>query len=256
MKIALLFLLSTITIFGETYEIAFPIQDFYPQYHVTYQSKKGLLVEILKKFSKDESIKINLEGYPVSRYLEMFKNGQVDFLFPDNPHWKKSPQTGKVVFSDPVIKSKVVFFTSHKDLRQKDVKSIATIEGYVVSPLKERIESKDLRDLKITYIHKVDSLLQFVSKKRADIGFFHKDIIERVLKEKNIPIKILPSYPQTSYTYHLSTIKHPKVILRFNSWLKENQTWIDQRKKDLYISDIILSPFPVLSDHQNIQIKL
>lgn len=211
------------------YHIAFPIQNFYPHYQVDGKTKKGLLVEVIQKFSNDEKLKIKIDSYPVSRYLEMFQNGEVDFVFPDNPKWQKAAGTGKVTYSQTVMKSKVVFF-SHSSLEQNQVKTIATIKGYVVDHFQKKLDKKEIT---ITPIHNVDSLLQFVQKKRSDVGYFHQDIIERRKKGELGTLTILQDFPHTVFSYHLSTVKHPEIIETFNKWLENNKPWIQRRKSEL-----------------------
>ena len=220
---------------ANAYVVAMPIQNFSPQYQVKADKKSGFLPIILKKFSKDKGVELKIVSLPVKRYIQMVIDGKVDFILPDNKTWLHNDNLKKFIFSDPIMQSRVSYFSHEENSKSiKDIKSIATISGYTLDYFSKEIKNKKI---KVNELQKIESLMSFINQKRADLGYFHDDILEDyLLRNKKLKLKKRSDIKSDLFTYHLSTIKHPEIINQFNQWMKENQSWIKE-KKEHYLID-------------------
>lgn len=215
---------------AKKYIVAFPKQNFYPQYEVSERIQRGLLVDIIEKFSKDQNIEFVLKSYPIKRYVQLSKEGKVDFIFPDNPEWISKDSKNKITFSKSVTTSTGIFF-SNSFKRKDEVKTIATIRGYTIPFFQKEISHKEIKKYEIDTGR---SLVNFISKGRAQVGYFHEDIINKQIKENSVSNIVFAHHlPKKEYSYHLSSIHHKSIIQKFNNWLSKNREWIKHRKSYL-----------------------
>lgn len=217
-----------------TYTVVFPLNEFYPQYEVKDNLSRGLLPEIIKKFSSDENLNIQIKSMPVKRYLLEFYNNNIDFVFPDNPNWDdESKKKYSVSYSNIVMKSVGSFLVGKEqsEINLEQLKSIATIRGYTL-PIDEEILKK--RKINVFYVNSLNNLIQMLKSKRVESIFFHESIALTRLSSFD-KIEVAANLPKIEYSYHLSTIKQKSLMLKFNSWLIANKSWIENKKRELSI---------------------
>lgn len=233
-SISLSICLSFLIIFSvpaKTYTVAFPDNKFYPQYELIDGQMKGLLPDIMLKFAGDVGILLSFKAYPIKRYVQLFDQGEIDFVLPDNPLWLSKDQENRVKYSKSIISSPVGFYerSTRKIKSLSDVKSVATISGYVLTPFETEIETSKI---KAFYSKKISSLVQMLLKERTDLIFFHEQILRQMLREDRILSKTIQKnniLPSITYNYHLSSIKFSKILDQFDEWLARNQSWIEER---------------------------
>lgn len=242
-----LFFITQIFANEKVYSVAFPSQDFFPQYQLNDANKAvGLLPDILEKFSKDTNIKFQYKFLPVKRYMEYFKNNQIDFLIPSNPLWSLDYKKGlNVVYSEPIITSIVGILVAkeHENINRAELKKLGTISGYTINGFDSELANKKL---KISYSNDPEALLKKVLLKRVQGAYFHIDIAKYYIEKESMPLVIAKNLPLIKYEYHMSTHQHPEVIKKFNQWLSQNKLWLDKKRN--YRSFFKVNPIKYVSN--------
>lgn len=221
---------------AKTYTVAFPNNEFYPQYEEdTKLGAKGFLPEILRKFALDNKINLKFRFLPIKRYMEYLKNGQIDFVIPDNPSWANDAKKDlPLKYSNEVMKSRVGVIVRDQDIdiKKSELKTLGTVSGYTIHQFDQELSSGLLN---VKYNINPLSLLKQVSLKRVQGAYFHIDIALHLSKQLSKKLVVAKQLPTIDYSYHLSTVKHPAVINAFDKWMKSNETWL-KKTRDSYLS--------------------
>ncbi len=215
------------------YVVAFPDNKFYPQYELIDGQLRGLLPDLLRKLAEESKIQMELRVYPIKRYTQLFDQGEVDFVLPDNPLWLSKEQANRVRYSRVIMASPVAFYEkTKKPLKDpSQLRSVGTISGYVVTPMEGEIEAGRV---KVLYAKKIKALLQMLLRERTQLIFFHKQIMDQILREQrdlSSHIALNSKLSTVNYNYHLSTIRHEAILAKFDDWLKANVDWLEERSK-------------------------
>lgn len=218
---------------AKTYTVAFPDTKFYPQYEFIDGKMKGLLPDVLRKFAKDSKLSFKMKAYPIKRYVQLFDQGEVDFILPDNPLWISKDLLKPVKYSKMIMSSPVRFYEKRgRSIESVEgLKSVATISGYVITPLDDKINNAKVR---VLYAKKNKALIQMLLNERAELIFFHSHILKQMIKErKELGDKLIANKKLSGvkYNYHFSTIKHREIIDKFDEWMGLNRAWIEARAK-------------------------
>jgi len=229
-----------------TYTVALPNSEFYPQYSEdNNHNAQGLLPTIIKKFSSDEKISLRFTFLPIKRYMEYLKKGEVDFILPDNKDWglehkKDQPFT----YSDEIMSSRsgVIVKAENKNIKISELTSLGTISGYSIHEFEQQ---KNENKLKVSYNSNPINLLKQVAIGRIQGAYLHVDIALYLSEQQNLKLVMASNLPSSNYSYHLSTIKHRDIIVKFNQWLKKNQPWMKTQKKAFLgeFTNTMLMPF-------------
>ena len=220
---------------GKKYSFVFPENDFYPQYKVDTKIQNGFLPELLKYFAHDTKINIEIKSYPVKRYMANFLLDKADFVVPANPKWAPDTKKGfDITYSQSIMKSRVAFIIK-KGKVFKTPRIIATIRGYTITPYLDQIKAGKI---KVVYASKITQLLKLVESERVDAAFFHTSIALEKSTSKNL--QIAEHLPYVEYDYHLMTIKHPKIVQKFNEWMSKNVVLVEKLKKKFFTINPIL----------------
>ena len=79
----------------------------------------------------------------------------------------------------------------------------------------------------------VEQLIHMLASGRVDAIYFNTDVAIQLAKEL-YPEKTLtshPKYPAFDYAYHLSSIKHKELIIKFNNFLKSHAKQVEKIRK-------------------------
>lgn len=232
------FLALSLCAFQKQYVIG--VQDFpeYLPYSKYYDDDyQGFNRELLDAFAKDAGLAFKYEAAPVKRLFQMFVLGKVDFKYPDNAYWSAQQKKGvSIIYSDPVVHyiDGVIVLNKNKGRGLEKLKVLGTIRGFTPFTYLE-----DIKSGKIT-LHENSNymgLLRMIYKNRVDGAYtnvavskyyFENDIIEENDKSALV---FDPDLPHTKSTRHFSTIKHPKIIRKFNRWMTEKKPFVEALKK-------------------------
>lgn len=209
-------------------------QPYLPAFTYEHGEYRGFARELFDAFAKDRGYRIEYRALPVPRLYASFFDGQVDFKFPDNPHWK-SEQRGahKIVYSDPVMASMDgVFVVPGGKVRQADdVQVLGTVSGFTPWAWSDRIKAGKVAVSENTGF---DALIRQTLAGRVDGAYANVAVVNYQLEQvlhKPGALQFRADFPSSRNDYHLASIRHPEVVREFNQWLKQNRATVAALKK-------------------------
>jgi ABC-type amino acid transport substrate-binding protein len=187
---------------------------------------RGYARDLLDAFARDRGYAIEYRALPVPRLYASFFEGEVDFKFPDNAHWKQDQRAGrKIHYSDPV--AAFIDGTSTPPGKQignpDQIRRLGTMGGFTPWAWMDRIKTGQIRVSENT---RLEALVRQALAGRVDGVYASVAVInyqlDHVLKRPGALV-FNPALPHSRDDYHLSTIKRPEIMAEFNDWMRKNR---------------------------------
>ena len=181
--------------------------------------------DILDKFGKSEGIKFEYKSLPIKRLYSEFFKGNLDFKIPDNSYWKKDVKDMMkldISYSDPVLTYIDGIMSTKKINNLGELKTLGIVSGFTPWGYQDLINSKKV---KVRENPSLKGLLQQALLGRVDGVYVNIAVGKEYLKSefgKKEELKLQKDIPFIKSNYHLATIKHKKLIQKFNKFLKDN----------------------------------
>ncbi|WP_141732738.1 substrate-binding periplasmic protein [Oligoflexus tunisiensis] len=212
------------------YIVGLPDTQLYPQYWNDEGKLAGYVPALIRQFAADEGMVLDLEFYPIRRYLVEFQEGRIDFIVPSNPGWGEGSSSQAMTFSIPFMQSRAGFIGLDPKLHPSKINSITTLAGYTVAVLFEK--DCEFKGVKLEYVNSVNSAMRVLMAKRTDLVYLHFDAAEEWIRLNPKVKTSFYFYDQYArlMDYHLGTMKHPKIIERFNRWMQKHPEALEQAK--------------------------
>lgn len=235
MKKALIALTAALCLTGptgggaETYVVAVEAIDYFPHYRGTSIDYTGIARDVLDAFAAAEGHRFTYHPLPVRRLFADFLGGKHDFKYPDNPMWSAGKREGiDIAYSGPVVpyQDGISVLPANLGKGIDALKSIAIVRGFTAFELLDRINAGSIQ---VSQHDDFSSLIRFTLAGRADGAYGNRDVIQHRLREdfaKPGGLVFDADLPSTTSAYHLSTLKHPALIARFDAWMAENRGFI------------------------------
>ena len=212
--------------------------NFYPHYDFTSVDSTGFANEVLQLFAGKHGYRFSFQPLPVKRlYHEL--DGLVDFIYPDNPNWVKyqGVQASRN-FSDPLIYNlgTTLVLPANKDISLSRFRTLAVIHGFTPTAwLNLRSEYR----FKLYEVPNAVSALNLVLRGQLDGADVEYNVAQQILREQQQDgaLVVASQLPMTRVSFHLSTIRHPQVLLQFNRFLLSHEQQIDALKQKYQLSD-------------------
>jgi polar amino acid transport system substrate-binding protein len=221
-------------ILAKEYSVGVEAIDYYPLYAGHEEEYKGFSRALLDAFAKDSGYTFNYVPLPVARLYDTFLTGDsLDFKFPDNEKWSQKAKEGKnIVYSEPLVQyiDGVFILPENKAKPAEDLKTLGIIRGFTAWEYMDRIESGSLQ---IEESNDYDAMLMKAVKGRVDGAYSSVVVIQDKLDKMGESGSLIfaAHLPHTRSAYHLSSIKHPKVIEEFNAWMGKNADTVQSLKQ-------------------------
>jgi ABC-type amino acid transport substrate-binding protein len=209
--------------------------DYYPAYnYIGKPSNASVSKDILDDFAKRYGHQFEYVPLPVNRLYEKFLDGSLDFKFPDHRLWQKDLKaSAKIVYSDPVFDFiDGVLVRDHNAIKSvKDLKKIGSFRGFTVWDYQPNIAAGLIE---VKYYDTFRELIMSGLRGSVDGVYLNIKVAEyyfEQIKKENPEMGTLTfqnSLPFTHSSYHLSTLRHQKIIDQFNRYLKEQKDFIKQ----------------------------
>ncbi|SMF49858.1 substrate-binding periplasmic protein [Pseudobacteriovorax antillogorgiicola] len=202
--------------------------QYLPQYTHDAGEYGGFARQFLDMWAKDNNHTVEYKILPISRlFKELLKpNSELDFKYPDNSYWQQDMKKGKnVTYSDAVVDyiDGVVVTPGNMGKGKQALKKLGTARGFTAWDYLGDIKSKAIT---VKENNSFAGLLKQVISGRVDGAYINIAVaryhLANQLKQPGAVV-FDPNLPHTKSAYHLSTIKHPKVLEDFNKWMKKNQ---------------------------------
>lgn len=211
------------------------ITDYSPYYFLDHKQRyQGAARDVLDLFSNTLNIKPSYEPMTVPRLFNEFFKGNVDLKFPDHPLWYASSKSDvNVFYSDPIFQvneSLLVLHQPQHDIEAQDIKQVGGISGFITPGIAKNISNNEFE---MVNIQKLDQLIHMLVSSRVQGVYFNENVALKLAKEMypDKKLKRHPNFPTFKYAYHLSSIKHPELIQKFNDFLVSHKSQIARIKK-------------------------
>lgn len=212
-------------------------EEYMPYSQVIDGQYQGFNRELLDAFAKDNGIEFDYKPLPIKRLYKEFLEERVDFKYPDSKYWSAQQKEGKTItYSEPVVHyvDGVIVLNSNKGKGVENFKKLATISGFTPFAWLDQIKSGKVK------VHENPNylgLLRQIVRERADGAYTNIAVSKYYILKENIgssdssALVFDESLPHTKSTRHMSTIKYPDVIEKFNVWLKEKAALVNELKQ-------------------------
>lgn len=211
------------------------ITDYSPYYYLDHKHRyQGAARDVFDLFANTLNIAATYEPMTVPRLFNEFFKGNVDLKFPDNPLWYASSKTEVDVFySDPIFQVNESLLVLHEpplEFGAQDIKQVGAISGFTLPGIAKHISNNEFEMINT---QKVEQLIHMLVSKRVQGVYFNEDVALKLAKGMypEQKLKRHPEFPAFKYAYHLSSIKHPNLIKKFNKFLNSHKSHIAKIKK-------------------------
>jgi polar amino acid transport system substrate-binding protein len=223
------------------------VQDYvnFPPYSA-YKDKNysGFNRELLDLFASSKGYNFKYVAFPVKRLFFEFVNGVGDMKYPDNPKWALHvKKDAPIVYSDAVVQyiDGVMVLPSNKGNNIDSVKNLGVVAGWTPWVYMKR---KKAGKVKLLENSSYEGLLKQAMFGRNDGAYSNVSTSQYYLKnvlKKPGALVFDDSLLHVRSARTLSSIKHPKLIAEFNSFLKSHSAQIEALKNKFSVEDGIVS---------------
>jgi ABC-type amino acid transport substrate-binding protein len=219
---------------AESYVIGVENIAFAPHYSIDEQGRyQGFAREVFDLFAAKTGVQLTYKPLSIDALLPALLNGEVDFKYPDNRNWSGLAKTGKTVhYSQTVVNyvDGVLVAPKRVGLGVDHLKRLSIVDGWTPWGYEQRIESQQVLLLQSEGLRQ---MIRQALLKDTDGAYFNVVVATHYLdniRAKPGALVFDPGLPHTRSTYNLSTIRHPKLIERFDRFLVEQHEQIAELK--------------------------
>lgn len=237
----LLLLLSAPSLRAETLTIGVEDIPYLPYYETKNGEFRGLIRELLEHFGNDEKLDLKFLPLPIKRlYSSLIDTKSIDFKFPDNDNWGKSQKKGsKLYYSKGILSftDGVMVLPKHKNKGKEALKVLGTVRGFSPWPFMAEVKNNKIL---LQENNSLIGVLKQALNSRVDGVFINIDVAKYHLREelkKPGGLVFDDSLSFTKDVYKISTLSHPQMIVKFNSWLERNEPLRQALLKKWQLSD-------------------
>ncbi|WP_299075061.1 hypothetical protein [uncultured Paraglaciecola sp.] len=233
---------------ADTFVIGVEDVSYYPYFDFS-SGNTSFSKALFDQFAKDSGHQISYLPLPIKQFPKWLHQENIDFKFPDNVRWQapNTPQKQKVHFSEGIVALTAGTLVLAKNQHKNEAffRNIGTITGFYPTLWINQIEQGKVSiyedaSSKILVKHLVNGLVDGLD---LDLAVAHDGLKKLGINEKLV---INQNVATENYYYHLSTLRHPKVIKQFNQWLVKRRKFIDSLKAEFGILAVEPSKVAVL----------
>ncbi|WP_275797903.1 hypothetical protein [Aliiglaciecola sp. CAU 1673] len=203
--------------------------NHYPHYDITSGHFRGFAADLLALFTEHEGLQLSYVALPVKRQSAALEDS-VDLLYPDNPKWQalREGDDGRF-FSQEVIRILGVSLVKPDlaDITIDKVKTLAVVRGFTPTLW------MDLQpDYRFQFVEVSDNLTaaMMALKDRVTAAEGEYNVLFHQLKRLSLAdsLVVARQLPVSHVGYHLSSLKYPQIINRFDQFLVDQRQQIDE----------------------------
>ncbi|MCY1216855.1 hypothetical protein D9M68_274830 [compost metagenome] len=216
------------------YRVGVEEVDYYPIYSAVppnYQYR-GYARDLLDLFALRENLHFTYVALPVRRLFHNYWLGQLDLVFPDSPRWNVAQKPAGITYSQPVLRFQDVMLVlpERKGQPREAFRRLGFVRGFTPWKFQDdiaagRVTVKEAPNpeglIHMTLAGYIDA-----ANMSLEVARFH---LKRQKREQGLVVEpdLLPI--SDSY-YHLSSIRHPELIQRFDAFLQREQKAVQALK--------------------------
>ncbi|MFI8478973.1 transporter substrate-binding domain-containing protein [Pseudomonas sp. NPDC078700] len=240
-------ILGSTPVAAQSYVVGVEALAFAPHYSVDKQGNyQGFTRELLDLFAVNSGVELVYRPLPVNQLLPALLEGQVDFKYPDSELWAQEQKAGKsLIYSSPVVDyvDGVLVAPSRVGQPVSALKRLSIVEGWTPWAYEQQVENQQV---KLSYSADLRKMIQQALKKDTDGAYFNIVVATHYLdniRARPGALVFDPKLPHTRGSFHLSTIKHPELIQRFDRFLAEHSAEVAALKNKYQVEANLDSEF-------------
>ncbi|SDH87093.1 extracellular solute-binding protein, family 3 [Pseudomonas benzenivorans] len=212
---------------AESYVIGVEDLAFAPHYSIDQHGHyQGFARELFDAFASHSGVHLSYKALPVERLLPALLQGEVDLKYPDSGNWAQAQKAGKDLrYSQAVVGyvDGVLVAPQRQGQPLERLERLAMVNGWTPWGYQERIDAQQIR---LTYSDDLRRMIHQALKKDTDGAYFNVVVATHYLdniRARPGALVFDPKLPHTRGSFHLSTLKHPGLLQRFDRFLLERQ---------------------------------
>jgi hypothetical protein len=212
---------------AESYLIGVENLPFAPHYSIDQQGHyQGFARELFDQFAAYSGVQLSYQPLPVHRLLPALLQGEVDFKYPDSDKWAQAQKAGKDLhYSQAVVDyvDGVLVAPQRQGQALEQLKRLGMVSGWTPWGYQQGIEAGQIQP---SYSDDLRKMIQQTLKKDTDGAYFNVVVATHYLdniRARPGALVFDPKLPHTRGNFHLSTLRHPAVLQRFDRFLLERQ---------------------------------
>lgn len=212
---------------AEHYVIGVEALSFLPHYSLDQQGHyQGFAREVFDLFAEHSGVQLSYRPLPVERLLPALLHGDVDLKYPDSATWAQAGKgDARLYYSQPLVDyvDGVLVAPPRQGQPVERLKRLAMVNGWTPWGYQERIAAGQVA---LTYSDDLRQMIRQALKKDTDGAYFNVVVATHYLdniRARPGALVFDATLPHTRGSFHLSSVKHPELIQRFDRFLVERQ---------------------------------
>ncbi len=226
----LLAALGTALAHADSYVISVEKNDYLPYWQGDGEGYQGFGRDFFDAFAKHSGHTFTFKAFPIKRALNVLLEGEVDAKFPDNPYWAKDAKQGKnISYSDAVIPytDGVLVMPDKQGMGKAKLTRLGTIRGFTPFAYLDDINAGTI---KLYESNELTLAIKMATSGRTDGVYFNPVVAKYIFNQNNLAEDTLvfdADLPHSNGAYHMSSIKHPKLVEELNAFMKDQAEQIN-----------------------------
>ena len=230
MKPVRLCLLSTVLLspngLAQTYVVGVEDLPFAPHYSLDADGQyRGFAREVLDAFAADSGVSLSYKALPVDQLLPALQRGEIDFKYPDSPHWAGAQKAGMALHYSQAVVDYVdgaLVAPQRQGQPLENIRRLAMVQGWTPRGYEQRIDSGQIQP---SYSDDLRQMIRQALKRETDGAYFNVVVATHYLdniRARPGALVFDPNLPHTRGSFHLSSLRHPQLVARFDRFLTEH----------------------------------
>ena len=211
---------------AQAYVVGVEQQSFQPHYWQDEKGEyRGFGREVLDLFAREEGIELRYQALPVSQLTRHLLNGSVDLKYPDSPQWAPDAKQGAaVVYSQPVVDYVDGVLVPPKQLGKEvtRLRRLALVDGWTPWDYQARIAAGQTQLVRGSDLNQ---MLRLAMRDEADGAYYNVVVATYYLdniRARPGALVFDPALPHSRGSFHLSSVRQPQLLQRFDRFLAAN----------------------------------
>ncbi|WP_061241283.1 ABC transporter substrate-binding protein [Ectopseudomonas composti] len=225
-RLCLLFALVAPGALAQTYVVGVEDLPFAPHYSLDDEGQyRGFARELLDAFAADSGVSLSYKALAVDQLLPALQRGEIDLKYPDSPHWAAAQKAGMTLhYSQAVVDyvDGVLVAPQRKGRTLAGIHRLAMVQGWTPRGYEQAIDSGQIQ---LSYSEDLRQMIRQALKQDADGAYFNVVVATHYLdniRARPGALVFDPKLPHTRGSFHLSSLRHPQLITRFDRFLAEH----------------------------------
>ncbi|MCO6058472.1 transporter substrate-binding domain-containing protein [Pseudomonas sp. MOB-449] len=216
------------------YRVGVEQVDYYPIYSAVPPGNeyRGYARDLLDLFATRENLHFTYVALPVRRLSHAYWAGQLDLVFPDNPRWAAAQKPDGVTYSQPVLQFQdaMLVLPERKGQSRESFRRLGFVRGFTPWKFQDDIAAGRVV---IQEAPNPEGLIHMVLAGHVDAANLAQQVarfhLKRQGQERGLVVEPI-LLPLSDSFYHLSSIRHPELIRRFDAFLRREQRAVQALK--------------------------